>query len=125
MVLTFLQSLFLVLVLIFTTTLSPALANEQTFQEQIFQEQASQGQGAKVFDLYCAGCHGNGGNIVRRGKNLKLPALKRNGMDSIATIGELVKNGKNNMSAYGDRLSEGEIQAVAAYVLQRANQDWR
>ena len=33
--------------------------------------------GAKIFKANCAGCHVNGGNIIRRGKNLKLRALKR------------------------------------------------
>ena len=27
--------------------------------------------GAKIFNLQCAGCHGGGGNIIRRGKTLK------------------------------------------------------
>lgn len=56
------------------------------------------GNGAKVFEVNCAGCHINGGNIVRRGKNLKMKALKKNGMDSIEAIASIVTNGKNNMS---------------------------
>ncbi|BAZ68232.1 MAG: c-type cytochrome [Pelatocladus maniniholoensis HA4357-MV3] len=81
--------------------------------------------GAKIFDVHCAGCHINGSNIVRRGKNLKLKALKKYGMDSIEAISSLVANGKNNMSAYKDLLSEQEIQDVAAYVLQQAEKSWR
>lgn len=81
--------------------------------------------GATIFEVHCVGCHINGGNIVRRGKTLKLPALKRNGVDSVAAIAELVTNGKANMSAYGDRLTPDEIQAVAAYVWQQANQGWQ
>ncbi|MDW8201801.1 MAG: c-type cytochrome [Cyanobacteriota bacterium SKYGB_h_bin112] len=81
--------------------------------------------GAAIFEVHCVGCHINGGNIVRRGKTLKLPALKRNGVDSVAAIAELVTNGKANMSAYGNRLTPDEIQAVATYVWQRANQGWR
>lgn len=81
--------------------------------------------GAQVFSLNCAGCHINGGNIVRRGKNLKLKALQRYKFDSIEAIAQIVTNGKGIMSAYGDRLTPQEIQAVATYVLQQAEQGWK
>lgn len=80
--------------------------------------------GAKIFESSCAGCHLNGGNIVRRGKNLKQKALKKYGMDSIDAIANIVTNGKNNMSAYKDRLSEQQILDVSAYVLEQAQKDW-
>ncbi|MGC1199445.1 MAG: c-type cytochrome [Geitlerinemataceae cyanobacterium] len=86
---------------------------------------ADLGNGERVFDLQCAGCHANGGNIIRRGKNLKQKALKRNGFDSVETIADLVRNGKNNMSAYKDRLTEAEIADVSAYVLDRAAAGWK
>ncbi len=86
---------------------------------------ADTANGAKIFSVQCAGCHLNGGNIIRRGKNLKLKALKRNGMDNVEAIASIVANGKNNMSAYKDRLTEQEIQAVSAYVLEQAEKDWR
>jgi cytochrome c6 len=81
--------------------------------------------GAKIFSLQCAGCHVNGGNIVRRGKTLKQKALKKNGMDSLEAIANIVTDGKNNMSAYKDRLSEQQIQDVSAYVLEQADKGWR
>ncbi|WP_420485267.1 cytochrome c6 PetJ [Iningainema tapete] len=81
--------------------------------------------GAEIFSVQCAGCHINGGNIVRRGKNLKLKALKKYNMDSIEAISSIVTNGKNNMSAYKDRLTEQEIQDVAVYVLEQAEKGWR
>jgi cytochrome c6 len=80
--------------------------------------------GAEIFELHCAGCHLNGGNIVRRGKTLKQKALEKNGVASLEAIAELVTQGKNNMSAYRDRLTPEEIQQVAAYVLERAEQNW-
>ncbi|MBD2539558.1 cytochrome c6 PetJ [Coleofasciculus sp. FACHB-SPT36] len=86
---------------------------------------ADTANGAKIFSVQCAGCHLNGGNIIRRGKNLKLKALKRNGMDNVEAIASIVANGKNNMSAYKGRLSEQEIQAVSAYVLEQAEKGWR
>ncbi|HEY9821870.1 MAG TPA: c-type cytochrome [Candidatus Sericytochromatia bacterium] len=85
---------------------------------------ADTANGAKIFSVECAGCHVNGGNIIRRGKTLKLKALKRNGVDSLEEIASLVTNGKNIMSAYKDRLSEQQIQDVSAYVLEQAAKDW-
>lgn len=81
--------------------------------------------GASVFEAHCAGCHINGSNIVRRNKTLKLKALQRNQVDSLEAISQLVTNGKGNMPAYHDRLNEDEIRAVAAYVLEQAEKDWR
>ena len=81
--------------------------------------------GAKLFEVQCAGCHANGGNIVRRGKTLKLKALQKNGYATEAAIAEIVTNGKNNMSAYNDRLSQAQIQDVSAYILDRAKKGWK
>lgn len=81
--------------------------------------------GAEIFSFHCAGCHVNGGNIIRRGKNLKKNALKKYRMDSLAAITTIVTNGKNNMSAYKERLTTEEIQKVAAYVLEQAEKDWK
>lgn len=86
---------------------------------------AETSNGAQLFEIHCAGCHPKGGNIIRRGKNLKQQALKRNQMDSLEAIAEIVTHGKNNMSAFGDRLSTSEIQAVSAYVLEQAAADWK
>jgi cytochrome c6 len=80
--------------------------------------------GEPIFSVHCAGCHINGSNIVRRGKNLKKQALKKYGMDSIEAVTSIVTNGKNNMSAYKDRLSEQQIKEVAAYVLEQTEKGW-
>lgn len=79
---------------------------------------------APLFETHCAGCHINGGNIIRRGKNLKQRALKRNGYEDVDAIATLITNGKGNMSAYGDKLSSEEINALAQYVLDRAAVNW-
>lgn len=81
--------------------------------------------GAKIFSANCAACHMDGGNIVRRGKNLKQKALKRYGMDSLEAIAYLVENGKNAMPAYKDRLSNQQILDVSAYVLEQAAEGWK
>ncbi|MEL6496500.1 MAG: c-type cytochrome [Cyanobacteria bacterium J06623_7] len=81
--------------------------------------------GGAVFKANCAGCHVNGGNIVRRGKNLKLKTLHKRKLDTEEAIATLVTNGKGIMSAYGDKLTAEEIADVSAYVLQRAEQNWK
>ena len=81
--------------------------------------------GEQVFDATCAGCHMNGGNIVRRGKNLKQRAMEKNGYTSVESIAEIVTNGKGAMSAYGDRLTPEEIQAVSEYVLAQSQKNWK
>ncbi len=85
----------------------------------------SQDNGAAIFETNCAGCHPKGGNIIRRGKNLRKRALKRNHLDTIEAIASLVTNGKNNMPAYEERLSSQEIEAVSSYVIEQAAQKWR
>lgn len=81
--------------------------------------------GAQVFAANCAGCHVNGGNIIRRGKTLYMRALRRNHMDTVEAIAHIVTYGKRPMSAYGDKLTPQEIQDVSAYVLKRAEDNWR
>ena len=103
---------------------SPCLADSSidTATSSVSVEQI---QGEKIFEIHCAGCHPNGGNIIRRGKSLKIKALKRNRMDSIDAIAHTVTIGKSPMSAYADTLSADEIQTVSAYVLAQAEHGWQ
>ncbi|PSF38104.1 cytochrome C6 [Aphanothece hegewaldii CCALA 016] len=80
---------------------------------------------AKLFEINCAGCHPKGGNIIRRGKTLKLKDLKKFKMDSLLSVTDIVTNGKGIMSAYKERLTEQEINAVASYVLEQARENWQ
>lgn len=80
---------------------------------------------ATLFQANCAGCHPNGNNIIRWGKTLKMKALKRNKIDTIEAISDLITNGKNNMPAYQDRLTTSEIDALADYVLEQAQNRWQ
>lgn len=80
---------------------------------------------AGLFERQCAGCHINGGNIIRRNKTLRLKALQQNQVATVAAIADLITHGKGNlMSAYGDRLSSEEITSLATYVLDQAEHDW-
>ncbi|HEY9838519.1 MAG TPA: c-type cytochrome [Vampirovibrionales bacterium] len=83
------------------------------------------GDGAQLFTVHCAGCHANGGNIIRRGKTLQLKALAKNHRDTQEAIAQLIIQGKNPMPAYNNRLTVPEIEAVAAYVLEQAELGWK
>lgn len=80
---------------------------------------------APLFEMHCSGCHINGGNIIRRGKNLKQKTLERNGYGTVEAIAQLVTQGKGNMPAFIDRMTTSEIQAVAQYVLDQAANNWK
>ncbi len=80
--------------------------------------------GESLFSLNCAGCHAHGGNIIRRGKNLKQKTLVRRGYGEVGAIAHLITQGKGAMPAYADRLSGEEIGAIATYVLQQAESGW-
>ena len=80
--------------------------------------------GALLFEQNCAGCHLNGGNIIRRGKNLKLATLQRQGLDSTDAIANIARNGIGQMSGYSDQLGEGGDQLVAAWILEQAQNAW-
>ncbi len=80
--------------------------------------------GAKVFSANCAACHMGGGNVVMANKTLKKEALEQFGMNSADAIMYQVQNGKNAMPAFGGRLSESQIENVAAYVLDQSSKNW-
>jgi cytochrome c6 len=101
---------FLVAALTFLVT-APALA-------------ADLAHGAQVFDTNCAACHIGGGNVVNGAKTLKQADLDQYGMASIDAITTQVKNGKAAMPSFLGRLSEADIEDVAAYVLSQAENGW-
>lgn len=80
--------------------------------------------GGELFANHCAGCHVNGGNIIRRGKTLRLAALERNGIQDAQRIATIAAAGLGQMSGYGAVLGEGGAEAVANYVWQQAQLDW-
>jgi cytochrome c6 len=82
-------------------------------------------QGAKVFSANCAACHMNGNNVVNAAKNLKAETLKQYSMDSEAAIVTQVTNGKNAMPSFKSKLSDEQIKAVAAYVLDQSAKGWK
>lgn len=80
--------------------------------------------GAQVFSANCAACHAGGQNLVNPAKTLSKADLDANGMHSSDAITTQVTNGKNAMPAFGGRLSADQIDNVAAYVMQQADNGW-
>jgi cytochrome c6 len=81
-------------------------------------------RGAGLFGQHCVGCHVNGGNIIRRGKTLKLEALRRNGIVGSEAIAAIAAGGIGQMGGYGGVLGEGGPEAVGAWVWQQAEAGW-
>jgi cytochrome c6 len=81
--------------------------------------------GAKVFQAKCVGCHLNGRNTRwwRRKTFPWLPCTSTTWIP-LELIQVQVRNGKGAMPAFGKLLKPEEIEAVAAYVLDRAEHNW-
>jgi cytochrome c6 len=77
--------------------------------------------GSRVFSQNCAACHINGGNVVNGAKTLKKADLEKYDMYSTDKIITQVTKGKMAMPAFLGRLTETEIENVAAYVLDQAD----
>ena len=80
--------------------------------------------GENLFKNHCAGCHLNGGNIIRRSKNLKISSLKRNGFDSTEAIAKIAREGIGIMDGYKHQLGENGDQALAYWVWEQAQKAW-
>jgi len=80
--------------------------------------------GKNLFKNHCAGCHINGGNIVRRSKNLKISALKHNGFDNTEAIAKIAREGIGIMDGYKDKLGENGDQVLADWVWEQAQKAW-
>ena len=80
--------------------------------------------GAQLFEQHCAGCHVNGGNIIRRGKTLKLAALERQGVASPEAIAAIAAAGVGQMGGYGSVLGDQGTEQVAQWVWDQAQAGW-
>ncbi len=80
--------------------------------------------GGLLFEQHCAGCHINGGNIIRRGKNLKLKTLERDEIATVTAIAAIAREGRGQMSGYADVLGTDGDQLVAEWILIQAQNAW-
>ena len=84
----------------------------------------NENKGEELFIKHCAGCHINGGNIMRRNKTLKLKDLKRNGVDNSEAIAEIARNGKGIMTGYKLVLGEDGDVLVANWIWENSQKAW-
>ncbi len=98
------------------TTITSAFATGQASHSKL---------GAKVFEANCSPCHANGANTVEATKTLKADALKENGFNGVADIKKRVEEGKGVMPVFKDQLKPAEIDAVANYVWEQSQKDWK
>ncbi len=82
------------------------------------------GDGARLFAAHCAGCHVNGGNIIRRRKTLQRAALLRQGIEGPAAIERISLHGIGQMAGYEAVLGDSGAEQVAAWVWQQAELGW-
>lgn len=80
--------------------------------------------GSRLFELNCAGCHPNGGNVIRRGRTLRLADLRRQGVEGEAAIALIAAEGIGRMDGYEAALGDGGSEAVAAWVWLQAQAGW-
>ena len=80
--------------------------------------------GKNLFQNHCAGCHINGGNIIRRSKNLKISSLKRNGIDDPETIAKIARQGIGIMDGYKEQLGDNGDQIVANWIWEQSQKAW-
>jgi mono/diheme cytochrome c family protein len=74
--------------------------------------------GNATFTAKCASCHGPDGAGTAAGRSLNVVDLRAPAVQgqSNAQLEQIVKNGINNMPAFGDTLSDQEIAAVVTHV---------
>ncbi len=90
-----------------------------------FSDMALAADGAALFNANCAQCHAGGKNLVNPAKTLKKTDLEKYGMYSSEAIITQVTNGKGAMPAFGKKLKAGQIEDIAAYVLEQAENGWK
>lgn len=77
------------------------------------------GEGKRLFDRFCNGCHYGGGNIIRKDKPLTRFHLKANGLDSVDALVRKIRTGGQGMPRYGtDQIPETDARRIAAYILE-------
>jgi len=81
-------------------------------------------QGGRLFANTCAGCHLNGGNIVRRDRTLKLKALQRRGIDGPEAIARIAAQGIGRMDGYAKVLGPDGPEKVGDWVWKQALENW-
>jgi cytochrome c6 len=113
---------------------TPVFAGDILLREKIFNTEmaaiymalGNPVAGEKVFNANCAGCHAHGQNTVVADHTLEKEALETylQGGFQESSVRYQVRNGKNAMPAFGERLSDEDIDNVAIYVITTAEDGW-
>ena len=82
--------------------------------------------GEQIFAANCAACHAGGQNAIVHERTLEKTAIDKYLMGGFneKAVAYQVKNGKNAMPVFAERLSEAEVGLVAAYVIKSASEGW-
>ena len=80
--------------------------------------------GKEIFFKNCMACHKEGLNTILPEKDLKKDTLKYLGLNNFDSIEYQIINGKNNMPAFGGRLTEIEIKAISNYILNESEKNF-
>jgi mono/diheme cytochrome c family protein len=72
---------------------------------------------AANWSQHCASCHGkDGSGSTTMGKKLGVKDYTKEQGFSDAEAAKAIKGGSGKMKAFGDKLSDGDIKALVAYV---------
>ena len=74
--------------------------------------------GQTLFNRNCGTCHSQNGTPTAVGKSLNAPDLGSAPVQNQpnAQLEQIISNGKDNMPAFKDKLSQTEIDSLVAYV---------
>ena len=79
----------------------------------------------ELFNIYCAICHGTGGdgqgNLVKQGKFLGVPNYKDRQITE-GSVNHVINFGLNSMGSYANQLNQEERWMVSAYVMKLKGQ---
>lgn len=79
----------------------------------------------ELFNIYCAICHGTGGdgqgNLVKQGKFLGVPNYKDRQITE-GSVNHVINFGLNSMGSYANQLNQEERWLVSAYVMKLKGQ---
>lgn len=75
--------------------------------------------GKKAFELRCAGCHPDGGNVVNPVKALHKINREANGVKTVKDIIKVIRKPGPGMPAFDKKaISNAEAKAIAGYILK-------
>jgi cytochrome c6 len=77
-----------------------------------------QHDGKADFDMYCSGCHPQGGNALNPAKSLRKTEREANGVRSAADIVRIMRKPGKGMRVYTkDDIPDRRAKAIAEYIL--------